>query len=485
MAWFVAMAGSVICTAGAATTPNFDLGTLETLLKHAPSTGGTVRFDDMLFRKKDLVELKRRLESRKQPRAAVQTDLTTWTGGRVPYVFDANVSAFRQQQFLAACEEWASVVKVNFVPRTTEENYVLVQASNENTSYVGMVGGVQELHMLNWDEKFIICHELGHALGLSHEQCRSDRDLFITIHTENIEDGFAYAFRQLETTNATPYDFGSVMQYGMYAFSKNSQPTIVPKPGYESSGARMGQRTELSFYDKKAVASLYGAQTGLAVETFVLRDPVTTGLTNNGNGRVNAGEHVVMIVTVRNSTTAASSAVTASLLQYSNFLTFSKTTATVPKILAGQTADLSFPFTVARSAKLEPEFPVDLHLSSSFGTSDDTLLLPGLPPGSAPTLAPERIRVKKIKKIARLVEGTLSFVCKDPGAESFQIEYAGRMNANPWSALWKAVRTLKRRDGVVNYSVKIRVKTADQLQFRVRAVNAYGNKVSKIITVRH
>src|SRR4029077_5178653 len=41
-----------------------------------------------------------------------------------------------------------------------------------------------------------IIHEIGHVLGLDHEQNRKDRDQYVRVNINNITEGYAYAFEQ-------------------------------------------------------------------------------------------------------------------------------------------------------------------------------------------------------------------------------------------------------------------------------------------------
>lgn len=130
-------------------------------------------------------------------------------------------------------------------------------------AYVGYIRTAQQLNLGNGCMyKGVIIHEFLHALGFFHQQSSADRDDFVNIHWENIQDGYAYAFDKYssaQVTNfGTRYDYGSIMHYGPYAFSKNRKPTISAK---QSGGQNMGQSNGLSQTDIIKINRMYNCRT--------------------------------------------------------------------------------------------------------------------------------------------------------------------------------------------------------------------------------
>ncbi len=146
-----------------------------------------------------------------------------WPNGIVPYEFDPAVTSLNRTRAVGSMADWEIVSSVDFIERTTETNYVYLQNSNKYSSSVGMVGGKQVINIYNWELVHKITHELGHALGLWHEQSRVDRDTYITVEWDNIAEGYEHNFNRHDTAGVYgPYDFASIMHYSQCTFSKCS-----------------------------------------------------------------------------------------------------------------------------------------------------------------------------------------------------------------------------------------------------------------------
>jgi hypothetical protein len=188
-----------------------------------------------------------------------------WPGGIVPYEFDANTTPSQQAQMRGAMTAIESVASIHFVPVDSQSNYLHVRDSQGNNSLVGMTGGSQTVNIYNWNVRYVMCHELLHALGVWHEQSRPDRAPFVQINTANIAvdqtqcgGSCAYNFDIVQADAVGNYDFDSIMHYDQYAFSTNGLPTIAVLPPYEHWSTLIGQRSHLSHADVEGLISRYG-----------------------------------------------------------------------------------------------------------------------------------------------------------------------------------------------------------------------------------
>ena len=93
-----------------------------------------------------------------------------------------------------------------------------------------------------------------------------DRDTYVTINYDNVEDDAVDNFVRITTSRLwSDYDFGSIMHYSKSAFAKSSGlETITPKPAYASAATNMGQRSGASARDVAGMTSIYN----LAPRTF-------------------------------------------------------------------------------------------------------------------------------------------------------------------------------------------------------------------------
>ncbi|XP_073515659.1 embryonic protein UVS.2-like [Phyllobates terribilis] len=177
---------------------------------------------------------------------------------QVPYTLSNNYAPEEKTLIQAAMEEVAILTCVRFIPRQGESSYLRIQPSDGCWSYVGRLGGAQDLSLmksgcLHWG---VIQHELLHSLGFQHEQCRSDRDKYIRINWGNISQDKERNFYKMSTQNlGVPYDYLSVLHYGKFAFaSATGKPTLEPTG---DPHALIGQRVGLSSLDVAKIKKLY------------------------------------------------------------------------------------------------------------------------------------------------------------------------------------------------------------------------------------
>ena len=191
-----------------------------------------------------------------------------WPGGVIPLVFEQGFTAAEFQVINEACNQWSRAANVRCVDRTTQANYVLV--SRQPTGCNANVGTRPGAVRMNLQPDGcmltrIVAHELGHLLGFIHEHQRPDRDQYLDVFLQNVTSQNAYNFELLTTAlRHSAYDFGSIMHYEWYGFSKTpgNLVTMWPKNPYGFLGQTMGLVEAPSVSDGQAARVFYGAPTG-------------------------------------------------------------------------------------------------------------------------------------------------------------------------------------------------------------------------------
>ncbi len=185
-----------------------------------------------------------------------------WKNNTVVYKID---EGFRKKERIAqAIEMYYAQTNIKFKERTNEPNYVLFKYHPRGcNSYLGMVGGEQIINIADWGTAGNVAHEIGHALGLFHEQSHPNRDKFIKVNVENIIEGYEHNFEKYDVANyyTENYDFGSIMAYPSSAFSKNGKPTMVKLDGKEFGW----QREKFSTRDIEILNRLYPKLADLSI----------------------------------------------------------------------------------------------------------------------------------------------------------------------------------------------------------------------------
>jgi len=166
-----------------------------------------------------------------------------WPNGIVPVTLSANTTEAGRAAVIAAIADWETKTSVRFIQRTNETDYIeFVSTGPGNTcsSLLGRAGGRQPINYAGTGQGCLV-HEIGHAMGLNHEQNRNDRDEHVNIDFTNVAGNFQSQFsKATSSTDVGPYDFGSVMHYGPFTFAQSlSRPVITaidPDIGLEDIG---------------------------------------------------------------------------------------------------------------------------------------------------------------------------------------------------------------------------------------------------------
>ncbi len=196
-----------------------------------------------------------------------------WPNGEINFTFandwgDAETNSMMRARILQAIAHWESNTSIDFVRRAGDR--VVFKNSGGCSSDIG------KKEITGFDSQSIrvgtscslgaIIHEIGHTVGLWHEQSRLDRDSFVVVDFGRVQDFKLHNFFTHAGlgVDVGPYDYDSIMHYSKSAFARDrdaclagdlGECTIRPLGGV--SADRIGQRAGLSEGDILGAYTLY------------------------------------------------------------------------------------------------------------------------------------------------------------------------------------------------------------------------------------
>ena len=216
-----------------------------------------------------------------------------WPNKTLRYQFSASLPADVIANFQqgAAVMENRTGIKIREVQGACGDCMAVSLETDPNkggSSEVGYKGRTQAFTLNTGQGVDTVVHELGHALGLWHEQSRSDRDTYVKVLPENIEAKYLYNY-DLETFSSPsgPYDYASIMHYSVKSSFSKLDPKGNPLPTFQvlkPSSVKpdeIGNLPDLSAGDVLALSKLY--DTPVLDSQIYLNLSGTSVLTNGGS----------------------------------------------------------------------------------------------------------------------------------------------------------------------------------------------------------
>jgi len=190
-----------------------------------------------------------------------------WSDATVPYVLTSKLYKTKIKKAMAEITK-KTLGCIQFVEKNPANYYYIKINTGGDTGCSSNLGRMswpgQEVNIgRGCSSNGIIEHELLHALGLVHEQSRTDRDDYVTINTDNLlkaNEKLKHNFDKEKVAHEMeahiPYDYQSLMHYGKHDFGSEAywaEHVVEPK----QKGAVIGQRRTLAGTDVLKLLNIY------------------------------------------------------------------------------------------------------------------------------------------------------------------------------------------------------------------------------------
>lgn len=181
-----------------------------------------------------------------------------WKDGIISYEIDSSYET--PERITRVLDYFTEETSIQFRKKDdSDEDYVIFKSGDEHCfAHYGRQGGAQEIVLSAQCKEREIAHEIMHTLGFLHEQNREDRDQYIKIHWDNIDENYHDQFKKIPdsflNTKEAEFDLRSTMMYPPFSFSLfPDTPSITQKDGtlYQQTG------NWLSEGDLKKIETLY------------------------------------------------------------------------------------------------------------------------------------------------------------------------------------------------------------------------------------